>query len=79
MASSRRSVEKEAFWRLVLAEHAACDLSVRAFCPREAISEASFYFWKRELTTRDAQPKSPQIVRVRVVSKATHVRLLAVE
>jgi len=71
MASSKRSVEKEEFWRLVLAEHAASDLSVRAFCKREAISEASFYFWKRELVSRDAipisQPKSPQLVPVRVV------------
>jgi len=71
MASSKRSVEKEEFWRLVLAEHAASDLSVRAFCKREAISEASFYFWKRELVSRDAipisQPKSPQFIPVRVV------------
>ncbi len=78
MASSKRSVEKEEFWRLVLAEHAASDLSVRAFCKREAISEASFYFWKRELVSRDAipisQPKSPQLVPVRVVdSKPTPV------
>jgi hypothetical protein len=56
---------------LIHAEHAASDLSVRAFCKREAISEASFYFWKRELVSRDAipisQPKSPQLVPVRVV------------
>ena len=81
MSSSKRSVEKEGFWRLVLAEHAASDLSVRAFCKREAISEASFYFWRRESALRDersdakpdSQPKSPQLVPVRVVdSKATH-------
>jgi hypothetical protein len=78
MASSKRSVEKEEFWRLVLAEHAASDLSVRAFRKREAISEASFYFWKRELVSRDSksksQLKSTQFVPMRVVdSKATHV------
>jgi len=78
MASSKRSVEKEEFWRLVLAEHAASDLSVRAFCKSEAVSEASFHFWKREIASRDAKPdsrqKSPELVPVRVVdSKPTPV------
>ena len=40
MARSRRSVEKEEFWRLVLKEHAASGLSIKAFCKREAVSEA---------------------------------------
>ena len=78
MASLKRSVEKEEFWRSVLAERAASDLSVRAFCKREAVSEASFYFWRRELASRDAesgaQTKPPSLVPVRVVdAKATHV------
>jgi len=78
MASSKRSVEKEEFWRLVVAEHAASDLSVRAFCKREAISEASFYFWKHKLVSRDtipvSLPESHPLVPVRVVdSKPTPV------
>jgi len=78
MASSKRSVEKEEFWRLVLAEHAASDLSVRAFCKREAVSEALFHFWRRELASRDAQSnsltKAPALVPVQVVdAKATRV------
>jgi hypothetical protein len=77
MSSSKRSVEKEEFWRLVLAEQATSGLSVRAFCKREAISEASFYFWRRESALRDARsdakPNSPPLVPVRVVdSRATH-------
>ena len=77
MSSSKRSVEKEEFWRLVLAEQPTSGLSVRAFCKREAISEASFYFWRRESALRDARsdakPNSPRLVPVRVVdSKATH-------
>ena len=71
MARSKQSVEKEEFWRLVLNEHAASGLSVRAFCNRQAVSEASFYFWRRELTIRDEQsnevPDSPAIIPVRVV------------
>ncbi len=71
MARSKRSVEKEEFWRLVLNEHAASGLSIKAFCKRAAVSEASFYFWRRELAIRDEQsdqtPSSPVIVPVRVV------------
>jgi hypothetical protein len=71
MASSKRSVEKEQFWRLVLAEHATSGLSVRAFCQREAVSEPSFYFWRRELASRDSCPESHpgsiRLVPVRVV------------
>lgn len=77
MASSKRLVEKEEFWRLVFSEHAASDLLVRAFCQREAVSEASFYFWRRELASHDAQSNSqtkpPALVPVRVVdAKGTH-------
>ncbi|XZE55081.1 hypothetical protein SH139x_001073 [Planctomycetaceae bacterium SH139] len=32
MASLKRSVEKEEFWRLALAEYANSGLTVRAFC-----------------------------------------------
>jgi len=75
MASSKRSVEKEEFWRLALAEYANSGLTVRAFCQREALSEASFYFWRRELRTRDQMPdaksSSPQLIPVRLVDSKT--------
>jgi len=75
MASSKRSVEKEEFWRLALAEHANSGLTVRAFCQREALSEASFYFWRRELRTRDQMPEakssSPQLIPVQLVDSMT--------
>ena len=77
MARSKRSVENEEFWRLVLNEHAASGLSIKAFCKREAVSEASFYFWRRELAIRDEQsgqtPNSSAIIPVRVVdSESCH-------
>ncbi len=76
MARSKRSVEKEAFWRLVLNEHAASWLSIKAFCKRETVSEASFYFWRRELEIRDEQsgqtPNSPAIIPVRVVDSESN-------
>lgn len=71
MARLKRSVEKEVFWRFVLDEQASSGLSVRAFCRREAVSEASFYFWRRELAARDGQARgetgSPVMIPVRVV------------
>jgi len=77
MARSKRSVEKEEFWRLVLNEHAASGLPIKAICKREAVSEASFYFWRRELAIRDEQsgqtPNSSAIIPVRVVdSESCH-------
>ncbi len=48
-----RSAEKEAFWRLVVDEQKASELSVRAFCRQESVSEPSFYAWRKELQRRD--------------------------
>ncbi len=70
MARLKRSVQKEAFWRLVVDDHAASGLSVRAFCQRKVVSEASFYFWRRELAVRDREaslpPDTPAMLPVRV-------------
>lgn len=59
MASKHRSAEKESFWRLALEEFRASGLSVRAFCAREGLAEASFYAWRRTLPTRDADKSRP--------------------
>lgn len=71
MVRSKRSVEKEQFWRLVLEEHVASGLSIKAFCDREAVAVASLYYWRRALAIRDGQSvsntSSPEIVPVRVV------------
>lgn len=49
----RRDSAKEQFWREIVAGQAASGLSVRAWCLRHEVSEASFYAWKRELARRD--------------------------
>lgn len=56
MAQSKRSAEKESFWRLVLEEYQRSGLAVRAFCQREGLSEPSFYAWRREIRQRDGKP-----------------------
>lgn len=53
MANSKRSAEKEAFWRMAIEEQAGSGLSVREFCRREGIAEPSFYTWRREIRRRD--------------------------
>lgn len=55
MARSKRSVEKELGWRALVREQRKSGESIRAFCRRKAISEPSFYAWRRELRKRDAR------------------------
>lgn len=59
MVKTRRSAEKEHFWRNTLQEQADSGLSVRAFCIRENLSEASFYAWRREIQERDGEKENP--------------------
>lgn len=55
MARSKRSASKEELWRLLVQEQRRCGLSVRAFCRREAVSEPSFYAWRKKLHKRDTE------------------------
>ena len=55
MARLKQSVNKEASWRLLVEEQRRCGLSIRAFCREKAISEPSFYAWRKELQKRDAR------------------------
>ena len=56
--TTRRSAEKEQFWRLVISEQQRSGLSIKEFCKQQAVSEASFYAWRREIRNRD-QPPAP--------------------
>jgi hypothetical protein len=53
MAKRQGHAAKEQFWRQVMARRQHSDLSTRAFCAREGLSEPSFYVWRRELVRRD--------------------------
>lgn len=54
MARSERSIEKEQYWRLVVGEQRLSGLNIRMFCRQRALSEPSFYAWRKELQKRDA-------------------------
>ncbi len=49
----RRDPAKERLWRRAIARWGKCDLNVREFCEQEGLSQASFYWWRRELAKRD--------------------------
>ena len=50
-----RDLEKERTWRAVLDRQRQSGLSVRAFCERGRISEASYDVWRREFQRRDQE------------------------
>ena len=57
MAKSKRSAEKEEFWRLVLDEHQRSGLTARAFCEQQGVSAPSFYAWRRKLLAVDSRSR----------------------
>lgn len=53
-----RDLERERAWRGLVDRQRLSGLSVRGFCRREVVSEASFYAWRRELLRRDGESSS---------------------
>ena len=53
-----RDLGKEQSWRVLLLRQQQSGLSIRTFCERERISEASYYVWRRELQRRDQESPS---------------------
>lgn len=59
-----RDPKKETFWRRMVRTQASSVLSVRAWCRRRGLREATFYWWRAELARRDVE--RPTFVPVRV-------------
>jgi transposase-like protein len=53
MSQQRRGSSREQFWRETVAAWQESGQSVRAYCRRQRLQEASFYFWRRTLQERD--------------------------
>jgi hypothetical protein len=47
--------DREGFWRGAVTRQQRSGQSVRQFCVEHHLQESSFYFWRRELKTRDAR------------------------
>jgi len=70
MAPGRaRDERKERQWQRRIDQWRASGLSVRAFCARHGLAQASFYAWRRVLERRTAE--QPAFVPVQVVADAT--------
>ena len=55
---SRRDGGKERFWREAIGQQRCGGESVRAFCRKRRLGEASFYHWRREIRLRDQEARS---------------------
>ena len=67
----RRDLKKEAFWRQTIRGQRRSGMSIRAWCRRHALGEASFYWWRARLAQRDAQASALVPVRVTADSSVT--------
>ncbi len=59
-----RDLGKEAVWRRRLSRHAASGQSVRAWCCKHGVTEAAFYWWRRELVRRDRDAEPPNAAKL---------------
>jgi hypothetical protein len=69
---SKRSVRLEAKWREIVSGHPCSGQTVRAYSKARQVTEASFYFWRRELERR-AHPLAvrPQLIPIRILPDHT--------
>jgi hypothetical protein len=56
----KRESTRESFWRRLIRGQAGSGMSIRAWCRRHSVQEASFYWWRRELAHRDGDRRSPR-------------------
>ena len=56
MAKARRcDPGKENFWRCHVGRQQSDGMSIRAYCREHSLSEAGFYWWRRELSRREGK------------------------
>jgi transposase-like protein len=72
-----RDPKKESFWRRMVRGQAGSGQSVRAWCHRHGLQEATFYRWRAELARRDAE--RPAFVPVHVTDDAPGEREAPIE
>ena len=75
----RRDAEREAFWRRMFQDQERSGLSVAEFCRCEDLTLATFYYWRRQMTQRDAasvpsadhseSPQVPTFAQIHVVDE----------
>ena len=73
-----RDARKEHQWRQWIHQWQHSGLSVRAYCARQGLTQASFYAWRRTLRSRDGGTASA-FLPVRVVADEPAVPVGSVE
>lgn len=59
MSKAKKSdTDQRQFWQMVLETFKSSGLSVRQFCQQEGLTEASFYSWRKRLSTHQ-KPDTP--------------------
>ena len=61
-----RDRKKEAAWRKHIRAQAGSVLSVGVYCRQHGLQASGFYWWRRELARRNAEPPSPRAAFVPV-------------
>jgi hypothetical protein len=55
MPNGQRDLGKERLWRELVQRWRRSDLTARAFCAEQGISEPSFYAWRKTINERDTE------------------------
>jgi hypothetical protein len=69
-----RDGQRQEFWRRIVTGQPASGLSIRAWCVRHEVTEASFYAWRRTLARRGIlrgarrKKRQTRVVAVEVVN-----------
>lgn len=58
--TAETETETREFWQLAIATWRAGGLSVREFCQREGLAQATFYAWRKRLTGANASLSPPK-------------------
>jgi len=66
----------ERLWQQRLRRQAARGLSVAAFCSREGVTVAQFYYWKRRLAASPSSHHRDLFVPVRVADRSLESRYI---
>ena len=71
--ANMRDQQLEQFWRNTIAAWNKSGQTIRDFCSRRRLSEASFYAWRRELDKRDHSTTARSVKFVPVQLRAESV------
>ena len=68
-----KDMEKEIYWREVIARWQASGLSMAGFCRQEGVPDKKFFWWKRRIEKRDSKDAAATevFVPVRIKERST--------